>query len=468
VRITLLNPLIPGTIQVHRLKTGHLGLAYVAASLRSAGHDLRIIDAKVEELELDEIMARVKEHRPSIFGSTAMTHEICEAARVCAAVKRWDPTCVTVVGGPHGTALPERTLEEFPGVDAVIIGEGERSICELADAVSASPKRSDWRSIAGIAFRDGEQIHTTDPRPLITDLDALPFPAWGLFPEQFAKPQVMASRGCPYRCAFCQRVLGGKVRLRSVDSVLAELDWLEERFGTRKHWFVDETFGVNRKWTNELLDKMQQRNARKGYIWKWGANSRVDLANEDLYRRMKEAGCLKLDFGVESGSQAMLDKIQKGITLQRVREAIAAANRVGLRTNAFFIIGHPGETWRTALQTVRFAPRSGAKHIAVGLMVPYPGTEIWRMARNGEGGYRLLTEDWQAYDKYFGNALELRSLSHRQLEFLQVLTYVWFYVRRGRFLDLLRFVRKFSRQAWAMIRRLIPKKRVPLAEREPE
>ena len=455
MRVVLVNPLVPSGLQRHRLDgAAHLGLAYVAAALMKRGHEVHLVDAKTERLNLPQIVARIKQYEPRIVGSTAMTHEICYVGELFTAVKEVCLQCVTMVGGPHSTALPERTIHEFPAIDVAVSGEGEETACELADAVESSARRYEWQSILGIAYRDSGEVHRTAPRPWIGNLDSLPMPAWELFPPNIPWP-VFASRGCPFRCAFCQRVLGSKVRLRSVDNVLAEFDELERRLGKKGTWFQDETFGVNRPWMDEFLDKLNRRNERRGDKWSWGCNSRVNLASPDVYLRMKEAGCNTVGFGIESGDQTILDRIHKGIRLDNVREALRFAKEAGLRVDAFFIIGHPGETWRSALRTVQFAPLCGADSIAVGIMVPYPGTEIWDLAKKGECGYRLLTEDWRAYDKYFGSALELQSLSRRKLEFLQALTYLWFYVRRGRFGDLLRFVRRFSKDAMAFLWKML-------------
>jgi len=383
-----------------------------------------------------------------------MTHQISFVGEMLAAIKRKRPGCVTVVGGPHTTALPERTLREFSAIDVAIVGEGEETACDLAGLLATSKGRDEWESIPGIAYRGPRGISRTASRPPIADLDSLPMPAWELFPRGITWP-ALASRGCPFRCAFCQRVLGSKVRLRSVDNLLLEFDAMEERLGLKGCWFHDETFGVNRAWADEFLTKLAKRNQQRGYKWSWGCNSRVNLADEVLYRRMKEAGCRKVDFGIESGDQAVLDRICKGIRLDKALEAIRVAKRAGLKTTAFFIIGHPGENWKSAIRTVRFASKCGADSIAVGVMVPYPGTKIWELAKRGQGGYRLLTEDWRTYDKYFGQAVELRDLSRRQLEFLQAVTYLWFYVRNGRFSELLRFAKRFKKEAKEMFSRLL-------------
>jgi len=414
---------------------------------------VRVLDAKHDVVTDDVLREHLLEFQPDFFGVTAMTHEIHAAADACTIAKRVSPDTWTVIGGPHTTALPERTLEEFSSVDITVAGEGEIAMMELAEAKASGAVPSELENILGIAFRVSDRVRGTGKRPWLENLDALPFPAWELFPK--VSWGVMSGRGCPFGCIFCQRVLGRQVRLRSVDNVLAEFDALEERFGQREIWFRDETFGLNKRWLDEFLEKTSARNQRKGYVLGWGSNSRANLADLDRYRRMKEAGCHGVSFGVESGDEVILKRATKGITPEMAVKAIATAQEAGLNAAAFFILGHPGETWRTALKTVHLAARSHADSIAVGVMVPYPGTEVWHMAQAGEYGYKLLTEDWRGYDKFFGNALSVRGLSHRQLEFLQSLTYVWYYLYNRRFRDLLQFVSRFRWEAWAMLKRLL-------------
>lgn len=448
-RVVLLSPFSRTGLQTHRFGVGHLGLGYVAAVLLHEGHEVSVIDAKNDNLSYEQIRQCVIDFRPDILGVTAMTHEIHAAARTCTDVKRAAPAVLTVVGGPHATALPERMLDEFPDIDVAVIGEGEYTAAELARALPSN----DFTTIPGIAFRRENSIVRTTPRPWITDLDSVPFPAWHLFPK--VTWPVIAGRGCPFGCTFCQRALGRKVRMRTTDNVIAEFDAQEANLGQRSSWFQDETFALNRKWVDELLLKMHERNARNGYVWEWKANSRANLADADLYRRMREAGCVGLDFGIESGNDEILKRIKKGITKEAARMAIQSAKEANIFANAFFIIGHPGETWRTGLETVRFAAECRPDRIAVGVMVPYPGTEVWELARRGEYGYVLLSEDWRLYDKYFGNALESRSLTHRQMELLQMLTYLWFFIYNFRLRLLAQFLVRFRRETVAMVRRLL-------------
>ena len=453
MRITLSRVVTESQLQTHRSGGGHLGLGYIAAVLLQKRHTVRILDAKNSFLPDEVLRQHIAEFRPHIFGATAMTHEVHTAAHACAIVKSTSPRTWTIIGGPHASALPERTLEEFPSVDIAVAGEGEIPMTELAEARAQATNVSDLAGIRGIAFRDRDRIVRNGPRPWMEDLDSLPFPAWELFPKVYWP--VMAARGCPFGCVFCQRVLGRRVRLRSVDNVLAEFDALEQRVGQRGVWFQDETFGINRRWADEFLDKLSARNQRRGYVWDWGGNSRANLADLQRYRRMKVSGCSAVSFGVDSGDEEILKRIMKGITPRMAVDVIAAAQEAGLTAAAFFILGHPGETWRTALKTVHLAARCRADSIAVGIMVPYPGTEVWRMAHAGEFGYKLLTEDWRLYDKYFGNALAVKRLSHRQLEFLQSLAYVWYHIYNFRFRELVRFVSRFHHEAWAMLKRLL-------------
>lgn len=451
-RVALINPPVAGGLQTHREGLGHLGLAYIAACLLRDGHQVIGLDCKTEPLSDQEIGRRLSDFGPHLVGVTAMTHEVHRAVRVCEIAHQAVPGTLTMVGGPHATALPERALLEFPAIDISVVGEGEETVCEIAQRIDSNSTA--LLGIKGIAFRvDGKVVRNLD-RPWTENLDALPLPAWHLFPKVIAWG-MFAGRGCPYGCKFCQRVLGRKVRMRSVDNVIAEIDALDSQMGVHESWFQDETFALNRHWMEEFLTKLEERNRRTGYIWRWKANSRANLADESMYRRMKEAGCVGLGFGIESGNPDILKRIGKSVTKDMALRAIRSARRAGLETGAFFIIGHPGETLSTALQTVLFAGKLGADDIAVGVMVPYPGTEIWEMARAGRYNYRLLTEDWRMYDKYFGNALEIKGLSHKKLEALQVATYLWFYLRQGRFRQLFSFLTRFRREAIVMLRRLL-------------
>jgi radical SAM superfamily enzyme YgiQ (UPF0313 family) len=465
MNITLLHPEIKNYSQTHRKGQGHLGLGYLAAYLMQQGHSVRVLDAKNQRLTDEMLRQHLVEFKPEIFGVTSMTHEIHAAAAVCEVVKREQPQIWTVVGGAHSSALPERTLEEFAPIDVAVVGEGELTLAEMAQAKASGGKLTELGDVLGIAFRKDGHIVRTGVRPWLENLDEIPFPAWHLFPK--LSWGMMTARGCPYGCLFCQRMLGRRMRLRSVDNVLAEIDAIEEKLRQHDIWFRDETFGLNKHWLDEFLEKLHARNQRQGRVLPWGCNSRVNVAELERYRKMKETGCFRVSFGVESGDEAILKRICKDITPQMALKAIRSAQQAGLKAAAFFILGHPGETWQTALKTVRLAARSRADSIAVGVMVPYPGTEIWNMAREGKFGYELLTEDWRAYDKYFGGALKVEGLTLRQLAFLQSVTYIWYYIYNLRFRRFRWFMRKFRREMWTMAKRLLGPIPEPVASAQP-
>ena len=323
---------------------------------------------------------------------------------------------------------------------------------EIVEKISDNFKKPDLSNVKGCAFRLQDEVILNSPRKPIDDLDKLPYPAWHIFPNK--NFPMYAGRGCPFRCTFCMRVLGDRLRLRSVDNVLGEIEYLISKFNVRGSWFQDETFGVNKEWTHQFCNQLIDLKLKRNVEFTWKANSRVNLADYDTYLLMKKAGCRELDFGIESGNQEILKMIKKNIKLGDAEKAINISHKVGITTNAFFILGHPNETLSTIIDTMKFAARLNSTGIAVGIMVPYPGTEIYKMAKKGEGGYKFLSEDWNSYDKYFGDALELCGLSRRKLEALQMLTYCYFYASNARFKELFDFIWQFRKEAFVHIRKL--------------
>jgi radical SAM superfamily enzyme YgiQ (UPF0313 family) len=438
-----------------------LGLGYLAGYLRARGVKVGIVDAMFDRLSLEETVQRVVDAAPRLVGLTAMTHEIRRAAEVARAIRRRLPGARFVIGGPHSTALPERTLEEFDVFDFGVFGEGEETLLELWSALERGENGAALEKIAGLVWRRGGQASRNGPRPWIRDLDALPQPAWDLYgPSEVY--QVFASRGCPFQCIFCMRVLGDEVRFRSPRSVADEFEAVVERYHPRQIDFSDETFTLRRGWTLEICDELTRRGLHRKV--RWFANGRVNTVDEELLRRMREAGCVRIGFGIESGNEEILRAAHKGTSVAQVEKAVAACKRVGLQVEAFYILGFPGETRRTALDTIRLAARLNTTTAAFGIMVPYPGTRVAEMAERGEGGYRLLSRDWSAYDKHLGNALELATLSRRDLEGLQARAYLWFYLRNLRIGDLLRFFWQKRKAIARLAQKLLGKRSVPAAQ----
>lgn len=423
-----------------------LGLAYLCSYLKSDGFECRIFDAYYHSWSEDELLARVAEYRPHLIGISAMTHEVNKAAHVAGRLKVKLEVPV-VIGGCHVTALPRRTLAEFPVFDYGIHGEGESACLQLARHLrdGSSPG---LRDIQGLAFREGDEIKVNARAPFLTseELDAMPLPAFDDYygddrealKAKDACGAIIVGRGCPYNCAFCMRVLGQEVRRRSPETVIAEMEQSITRWGAHTFDFYDDILLHDRPDTRRLLELMIE----KGFPGKvrWYGLTRVNLVKADMIALAKEAGCIRLGLGVESGDDGILKTIGKGITVAQVRSAVRMIKDQGLAVDAYFILGHPDETEEQVKKTVDLAAELNTNTIAVGLMVPYPGTRVYEMALRGAGGYRLLSEDWSQYDKYGGRALELKNLPYERLLRWQRRALINLYLKNFRLLDLIAYM----------------------------
>ncbi len=445
-RILLLNPpLLDPTYRDlgFRGNLGHIGLAYIAAVLLRAGHDVRVIDAPKLGLGLGAVARQAEVFAPLLVGITALTSQILEADAAAQAIKARLPKVPIVIGGYHASGSPQGTLSEFAAFDYLVEGEGELSILELAEALAAGTRPG---PIPGIWHRQGAEIIRGPARPRIADLDSLPFPAFQLFPYRrftgmysvLPKSGVLSlatSRGCPFRCNFCFKSVGAEHMQRSPENVLAEIERDLREFSIRELVFVDETFTLDQKRTTEILEGILRRGYEKRLSWV--CQSRVDCVDRELLALMKRAGCRVISFGVETGNQRILDSIKKSITLNQAREALQLARAAGIKTHANYIIGHPGEDQAAILDTLKFAVQADSDWASFAILVPFPGTEVERMAARGEGGLKLLTRDWSRYGKQVGNALEHDDISRAQLESLHRSAYRQFYLRPSKALNLL-------------------------------
>ncbi len=420
----------------------HAGLAYLGAYSLDKGYETVCIDAKYEDIDNDEVLNRVLEIRPQVLGFSIRTPDVKEAEKMSAIVKDKLPNTKIIVGGAHVTGLKGRVLEECPLFDFGVNGEGEKTFIELLDSVN---NNSDCvKRIKGIVCRDSGKIITTPDREYISDLDTLLFPAWQLFPKVTDIP-LFTSRGCPFSCTFCQKVMGQQVRTMSPARVIKEIERNIKVFNCTFLQIEDEVFGINKKWVSEVLDLMIKKSINQKV--KWMANSRINIADLEIYKKMKIAGCIGLGFGVESGNQKILDAIGKGIKLDKALKVMRMVKQARLQAHAFFILGHPGETKKTIRDTINFACKLNPYDIAFGMMVPYPGTKIYEMAKKGEGGYRGFHEEWELYTKYFGKGLELEGIKRTTLERYQKQAYIEFYLRNFRILDLFKLVSSYIKRS---------------------
>ena len=415
-----------------------ISIASLAAYLIESNVKVHIIDPMAHKLDEKGVKERIAALNPSVVGISAFTEEVHDAAYTASLVKDVNQEIATVVGGPHSSAMPVETLEEFPQFDIAAFGEGEDTLLEIAQG-------RPLEKIRGISYRKGKSVKLNAPRTDIRGLDSLPFPAWQLFDldayrgkslsSGFGKRggslelQVESARGCPFNCIFCYRIAGKNIRFKSPKRVADEVE-RAVKFGANKIHFVEGTFGVDRKLAEEMCDELIRRGVNKKITWSSGG--RANVVTKQLLKKMKDSGCRYLGFGVESGVQELLDVMGKDITLEEIERAFDMCRKIGIEAEAEFIIGHPYETEETVLRTIWFAKRLKANHATFAIMVPFPGTEVRRMAEKGTGGLRILSNDWRIYGKQIGGTLELDQLPLEKLRSLQAKAYKDFYFTPAR------------------------------------
>jgi radical SAM superfamily enzyme YgiQ (UPF0313 family) len=386
MRTLLINPPYPFT----EWPNMPLGLSYIAAVLEKNGVEVKVLDLLVSQYSEEKVRRCMAEFGPEVVGITAVTMNYPASSNILKLCKRFDENVITVIGGPHVTFCAEQTLREAPWIDLVVRGQGEHTMLDIVSGKKPA-------EIEGLVFREGDGIVTTGDRPWIEDLDELPLPARHLFPlakyRAFnAGGSLITGRGCPFNCIFCagHRMTGRRVRLRNAKLVVDEMQMVQE-LGFKEIYIEDDLLTFNHAHVYAICDEILNR----GLKIKWNAFSRVDTVTRELLRKMKEAGCVGLLFGVESGNQEILDRVKKKITLKKVKQAVALTKETGMRAVTSFILGLPGETKKTMRQSYDLANRLNAPY-SLHVLAPFPGTEVREKAK--EYGMTILTDDWSKYD----------------------------------------------------------------------
>lgn len=451
MRITLINPPIKKIIEEIYDKPNYpnISIAYLAGYLEKNNISCKVIDAKLERLsELEVINKCINE---DIVGISSFTHEINNSAELAKKIKLLSPNSKIVVGGPHVTALPKETIEMFPIFDFIVYGEGEETLYELIRAIE---KGNNYEKVDGLVFRKNNKIIINKPRERKQNLDELAFPAWHLFPKAKDYP-IITSRGCPFKCNFCMRPHGEKVRIRSINNVIEEMQILAEKYKPNYVYIWDETFTLFKDRTRSICNEMIKRGFHKKLKWK--AETRVNCVDLEILQKMKQAGCDVVSFGIESGNPEILKNTKKGITIETAKEAVKMAKKAKLKTEGLFILGHPNETRKTMEDTISLAIKLNTTTVAFGIMTPYPGTEIYELAKKGEGGYKLLSCEWRDYNKQIGNALEFENISRKEIEKIQFLGYIKFYFYNFKIKEILKNIIRNHKLAFAIIKKVFKK-----------
>ncbi|HTY44720.1 MAG TPA: radical SAM protein [Patescibacteria group bacterium] len=403
MKITLIQP----PFKNYAVVNPPLGLAYLAAVLRRHDHlaQITVIDANALRLSIAELVGRVIESAPDAVGFTMTSPQVAvslEAIRQIKSVKK----IPVIVGGPHPTVREEELMRE-DAIDVVVRSEAEETIVQLYEYFKGSGSLG---AIKGISFKEQGRLFRNPDRPLIEDLDRLPFPAWELFPlgrygsiagkSKFCLP-IMSSRGCPFGCIFCYKgVFGRQYRVRSPSSVIEELRYLVDTFGIREFVILDDNFALDEARAVQICEGIIK--SRIGLPWRLSNSVAVKSSSSQLFLKLKEAGCYQVSIGVESGNQRVLDHIQKGIRLDQIENTFRLAKEAGLETVAFFMIGNLSENEQTMDETIRFAVKLDPDFAQFTVATPYPGTQMYDIVK-AQG--RLLSDNWEDFASYAGVAV---------------------------------------------------------------
>tara|TARA_B100000315_G_scaffold8245_1_gene8156 strand:- start:9582 stop:10997 length:1416 start_codon:yes stop_codon:yes gene_type:complete len=369
----------PSIIEEERGNNPPLGLLYIAAYLEKyTNHNIKIIDSQVEKLDYISLELRIGSIKPEIVGITAMTMTMIDVIKTVDIVKRIDCNIKVVLGGPHVHLFPEETIC-LKGIDYLVLGEGEQTFKELIDNMGDEQK---LRNMPGIVFKNNHKIINAGIRPLIKNIDEIPFPArhmvsyknyTSLLSKGNIVTTVFTSRGCPYSCTFCDRPhLGRLFRARSPENVVDELEECV-RMGIYDFLFYDDTFSVNKKRVIDICNEIIKRKLDIA----WDVRTRVDNVNEEILKLMKKAGCNGIHYGIEAGSEKILKVLDKGITIEKAESVFELTRKYRIPILAYFMIGNPTETIDNINTTFKVMKMLKPDYVHLTILTPFPGTKIY-------------------------------------------------------------------------------------------
>jgi len=375
-----------------------LGLLHLAAMAREHGYDASIVESDAEGLDEDAVVRRIVERAPRYVGITLFTVGVWASVKIAQGVKAALPDTTVIVGGPHVSSMGRETLERFDCFDLAVVGEGEWALVELLRALEGG---GDLGAISGLIWREGDALRENPSRPIPQDLDDLPMPAWDLlpgFPEAYPPAiydyprgpvaTIAASRGCPFHCKFCDTsTFGARVRAYSPAKVVEMIQHLNARWGVRHIMFVDDLFLASRTRVTDFCERL----LAMGLRITWTCTARVDTVKPDILALMKRAGCWEISFGLETGSNELLVKMDKAARVERSELAVGWTHAAGIRTKGLFMLGYPGETPETIRATRDFVRRIPMDIMNLTKFTPYPGSPIYVDLY----GTKIRTDHWK-------------------------------------------------------------------------
>lgn len=399
-----------------------LNLAILASLAESQGHEVQIIDAQVEGLSQEDLVDQTSVFKPDVVGITSTTPFFHIAVQLASTLKSRLPDITTVIGGHHITVAKEKAFDK--AFDYAFIGEADLSWPLFLNCLEND---SDVSTVKGILFRRNNDVCFTGPAEKINNIDKLPIPSrhllkmdeyqMGTLEGDKNFTTVMTTRGCPFKCTFCStEVYGNVLRKRSPESVVDEIKSVIKIYGTRHIIFLDDTLTIDKKHILDICDLILQNNLSITFE----GSTRANLVDEELISRMKQAGLVRISFGLESVDENIRKLMKKEVPLDAYCTANRLTNRYGVETLNSCMIGLPGETVKTICDTLKFLRKSREiKQANLSIAVPYPGTELYEMARNGEQGLVLTTEDFSKYRRYNAAVMKVGDLTPEDLVQLQ-------------------------------------------------
>ena len=371
-----------------------LGVTYVAAAFVAAGAEVRVFDYIISGYSKEKLKNQLEDFQPDAVGATSVTMNFYEAQKILQDVKNCNSEIITMMGGPHVSFTAVETLKKYPEIDLIVIGEAEDTIAELTPCLKQQNK---WHDIRGIAYKRDGEIVITEKRPFITDVDRIHLPARHLLPISRYRAlgfpvSMITSRGCPNSCIFClgHKMVGSKSRRRKARFVLDEMEQIIG-YGFERVNIADDLFTADKERVLEICQGIKKR----GLKFPWSAFARVDTVNQEMLEVMAEAGCDSVSFGVETGNPEMLKRVKKGIKIEQVGAAVKMCKQAGIIAHASFMVGLPGETKETLLQTDQLA-RNLKVLYGYHYLAPFPGTSVRKKIKQYD--LEILTDDWAKYD----------------------------------------------------------------------
>lgn len=393
-----------------------------------------------EGKDVTKVEKEIEAFKPDILGVYCATYRVDHAHKVISAAKEVDASIRTVMGGPHASLLAEDVLRENPNLDAVVCGEGDLTLPELVNAWGPG----DLEKVKGIVFREKGLILRNPPRPLIEDLDGLPYPARHLLPmdkyrlfETFKMAIIISSRGCPYGCHYCSvsAIYGKKWRARSAKNVVDEMEHLCDNYDIDLIMFFDDSFDLDRERTERICDEIVER----GLDIPWGYDSSIMSIDRRHLKKLREAGCRILSYEIETASQKSIDTMKKDISIGEMKKVMDAAKDFGILRIANVILGLPGETREDVMESIELMKEMEPEYPLFFLPTPYPGTKFHETAEK-TGMIKEL--DWSKYTTA-NPIIETQELSLKEVRELNTKAYKDFYLRRSAIKNNLRITYKF-------------------------